>query len=232
MKILAVDCSAGPASSAIFEEGKVLASGFCNVKITHSETLMPMIKNTLSSALLTLNDIDAFAVNYGPGSFTGIRIGISAIKGLALAEDKPCAQVSTLESIAALFGNFKGVVCAVMDARCNQVYNALFQIENGKATRLCEDRAVAVSDVINELGAMDKDIIIAGDGANLFKDFALQNPNVQIALEPLLYQNAVGTAKVAYEKIKNGETISSNELTPLYLRLPQAERELKSRKEN
>ncbi len=231
MKILAVDCSAGPASCAIVEDEKVLSSGFCNVKVTHSETLMPMIKSTLESALLTLKDIDAFAVNYGPGSFTGIRIGISAIKGLSIPDNKPCIAVSTLESIAELFGNFKGVVCASMDARCNQVYNALFQIQDGKATRLCEDRAVSVDSVIEELKALDKEIIIAGDGAALFGDFANEASNVQIAVEPLLYQNAIGSAKVAYRKMKNGETISSSELTPLYLRLPQAERELKSRKE-
>lgn len=231
MKILAIDCSAGPASCAIVEDGRVLSSGFCNVKVTHSETLMPMIKNTLEAALLTLNNIDAFAVNYGPGSFTGIRIGISAIKGLSISDNKPCVAVSTLESIAELFGNFKGVVCAAMDARVNQVYNALFQIEDGKAIRLCEDRAVSVDSVIEELKAIDKEIIIAGDGAALFGDFAMGSSNVQIAIEPLLYQNAVGTAKVAFRKIANGETLSSDELVPLYLRLPQAERELKSRKE-
>lgn len=231
MKILAVDCSAGPASCAIFENGVVLASSFCNVKLTHSETLMPMIKNTLSSALLGIGDIDAFAVNHGPGSFTGIRIGISAIKGLALAQNKPCISVSTLHSIAELFGNFEGVVCAVMDARCSQVYNALFLVENGQVTRLCEDRAVTIDEVSNQLKTYDKNIIIAGDGANLFSSLEAESENISIAKEPLRFQNAVGTAKVAQKKLQNSETLSSDELTPLYLRLPQAERELKKKKE-
>ena len=232
MKILAVDCSAGPASCAILEDNKVLASSYCNVKLTHSETLMSMIKNTLESALLILDDIDVFAVNNGPGSFTGIRIGISAIKGLSLAKNKPCVAVSTLESIACLFENFGGVVCAVMDARCNQVYNALFEIKNGKVTRLCEDRAVSIDRVLEELSAIDKEIIIAGDGAFLFKEFSRACDNIQIACEPVCFQNAIGTAKVANIKLSSNETITSNELAPLYLRLPQAERELKSRKEN
>lgn len=232
MKILAVDCSAGPASCAILEDSKILASSFCNVKLTHSETLMPMIKNTLDSALLSLDDIDAFAVNHGPGSFTGIRIGISAIKGLAIANNKPCIAVSTLLSVAHLFEDRNGVVAAVMDARCNQVYNALFLVENGVVTRLTEDRAVPIAQVLEELNAMDKEIIIAGDGAFLFKEATKSAENIQIAREPLAYQNAVGTAKVANIKLKNGDTLTSNELAPLYLRLPQAERELKSRKEN
>lgn len=232
MKILAVDCSAGSASCAILEDNKVLASSFCNVKLTHSETLVPMIKNTLSSALLNLDDIDAFAVNNGPGSFTGIRIGISAIKGLALAQNKPCIAVSTLESIAKLFENFIGIVCAVMDARCNQVYNALFLVKDGFVTRLCEDRAVTIDEVSEELKALDKDIIISGDGAGLFSSLEDSYKNIRLASEPLCYQNAVGTAKAASEKLNKSEFLSSNELKPLYLRLPQAERELKKRKED
>ena len=232
MKILAVDCSAGPASAAIFEDDVVLAFSYCNIKLTHSETLLPMIKNTLESALLTLEDIDVFAVNNGPGSFTGIRIGISAIKGLSLAKDKPCIAVSTLESIAYLFKNFEGVISSVMDARLNQVYNALFLVENGKVTRLTKDRAISVAKLQEELKAIDKNIIIAGDGTFLFEDFAKSFDHIKTAFEPNRFQYAVGTANAADIKLKNGETLTSNELSPLYLRLPQAERELKSRKEN
>lgn len=231
MKILALDCSATAASCAVLEEDKVIASSFVNVKLTHSQTLLPMLENTLSSAMLTLKDIDAFAINNGPGSFTGIRIGISAVKGLAMPANLPCVAVSTLYSIACIHKNFSGVVCAVMDARCNQVYNALFRVKDGKITRLCEDRAVMISEVITELDNINDDIIISGDGASLFADYAVTKANAEIAKEPLLYQNAVGVGIASKEILDRGEAISAKDLTPFYLRLPQAERELKSRGE-
>ena len=229
MKILCFDCSAGPASVAVMENGKILSSSFVNVKLTHSQTLLPMVKSTLDAAMLSLSDIDAFAINNGPGSFTGIRIGISAVKGLALAENKPCIEVSTLYSIAQLFRNFDCVVCAAMDARCNQVYNALFRIKNGAIIRLCEDRAVMVDEVIAELSALDEKIIISGDGAALFEGFADTHEKVSLAEEPLRYQNACGVAIAAEEAVREGKTLSPDVLRPFYLRLPQAERELKAK---
>ena len=231
MKILALDCSAGPASAAVLSDGNIIASSFVNVKLTHSQTLLPMVKNTLDSAMLTLDDIDAFAINNGPGSFTGIRIGISAVKGLATPRNKPCTEVSTLESIAYLFKNSDCIVCAVMDARCNQVYNALFRVEDTKVTRLCEDRAVLADEVIKELDLVDEKVIIAGDGAGLFEEFIKGKTNILIAQEPLRYQNACGVALAAKEKVVLGNTVSADLLSPFYLRLPQAERELKAKRE-
>lgn len=229
MKILALDCSAVSASCAISEEEKIIASSYVNVKLTHSETLLPMVESTLASAKLTLNDIDAIAINNGPGSFTGIRIGISAVKGMAEPRNLPCAAVSTLYSIACLHKNFSGIVCAVMDARCNQVYNAIFKIENGEITRICEDRAVLIDEVISELDQMKDNIIISGDGSALFRSYAESKENVIIAAEPLVNQNAVGVAAATKEILNRGEAISSEELCPFYLRLPQAERELKAK---
>lgn len=230
MKILALDCSATAASCAVLEENKVIASSFVNVKLTHSQTLLPMLENTLSAAMLTLNDINAFAINNGPGSFTGIRIGISAVKGLALPQNLPCVAVSTLYSIAAMHKNVNGIVCAVMDARCNQVYNALFKIQNGEITRITEDRAVLISDVISELEGEAENVFIAGDGAHLFNTFANSAKNVTVSFEPLCQQNAIGVGIAATEILNNGGAVSANELAPLYLRLPQAERELKAKK--
>ena len=230
MKLLALDCSATAASCAVLEEDRVIASSFVNVKLTHSETLLPMLQNTLSAAKLSLNDIGAFAINNGPGSFTGIRIGISAVKGLALPNNLPCVAVSTLYSIAELHKNLNGIIVAVMDARCNQVYNAIFKIENGNIWRLCEDRAVLISQVITQLEKMDDNIFIAGDGAHLFSEYANGKEKVNISKEPLLYQNAVGVGLAANEMLTRGQTVTANELCPLYLRLPQAERELKVKK--
>lgn len=229
MKILAIDCSATAASCAVCEGGKILASSYVNVKLTHSQTLLPMVQNVLSSAMLTLQDIDAFAVNTGPGSFTGVRIGISAVKGLALPDRKPCVAVSTLQSIAENCLSVDCVVCAVMDARCNQVYNALFRVKGGKIEQLCDDRAVMVREVEKELLTFkDETVIIAGDGTRLFEGFAEQN-DLRIAKEPMRFQNACGTARAAEELLQTKGGIDPEALTPFYLRLPQAERELKAK---
>ena len=232
MKILSVECSAGPASAAIIENEKLIASAFINVKLTHSQTLMPMVKNLLDSSLISLDDIDAFAVSVGPGSFTGIRIGISAIKGLAAKNKIPCIPVSTLEGMAQLHKSENCIVCAVMDARCNQVYNALFKIENTIITRLCPDRALLCDELAEELKKYSSEkIIITGDGADLFYSYVKELENIKLAIEHQKFQSAVGIAFASLEKNKS-EYVSSNELLPVYLRLPQAERELKKKQEN
>lgn len=233
MKILSIECSAVPCSAAIIEDSKVIASAFTNVKLTHSETLMPMVESLLSSAKLSISDIDYFSVAEGPGSFTGIRIGISAIKGMAQPLNKPCVGVSTLLSMAYNYIDSDAIVCAVMDARCNQVYNALFKIENGVITRLCDDRALMFEELADDLkNYSDQKIIIVGDGADIFYPTVPEFKNVKIADSINRYQNAVGVAFAALDKIKSGDTVSYNRLLPVYLRLPQAERELKLKKEN
>ncbi len=235
MKILNLECSATPASVAITENGEILASSFVNVKLTHSETLMPMIENTLSAAKLTIADIEGLAITNGPGSFTGIRIGISALKGLAAPKNLPCAAVSTLQAMAQNYIDCDCIVCAVMDARCNQVYNALFEIENGVVTRLCDDRALMCDELAQEIKKLsqksDKCVIIVGDGAQIFYPFVEALENVRLSAPARRFQNAVGVGVVAQENFSKGETISSKELLPFYLRLPQAERELKAKEE-
>lgn len=223
MKILSLECSATPASCAVAENGVILASDFTNVKLTHSQTLMPMTVNMLERANISTNDIDALAISNGPGSFTGIRIGISAVKGLAAARNLPCFAVSTLRAIAENFADTECTVCAVMDARCNQVYNALFKVEKGTVTRLCDDRAIIIDALMDEIKSINGKIIIAGDGAALFEKYA--KDNVSIADESLRYQTAVGVAKAAKEYTPT----PPDKLMPFYLRLPQAERELKAK---
>ena len=226
MKILAIECSAGPASVAIIEGRKTLAHSFKNLKLTHSETLLPMVEEALSDARLSLKDIDAFAVAAGPGSFTGVRIGIALIKGLALPHKTPVAEVSTLSAMAELFRSTNCLLCCCMDARCSQVYNALFKIQDGEITRLTPDRALLCEELKNELleNYSGEKIIIMGDGANVFfpyaKDFATLAP------EEFIFQDAIGVAKAAKE-FKSPE-----EINPIYLRLPQAERELKLKRGN
>lgn len=228
MKLLAIDSSAKTASVAVTDGTKLLSECFVNAGLTHSRTLMPMVDNVLKQADLSINNIDAFAVNAGPGSFTGIRIGVAAAKGLALPQNKLCAAISTLESIAYSFVDDECVVCAVMDARCAQVYTALFRCSCGKVERLCEDKAVAISNLTDELSVYSEKIYLAGDGADIcFEAMKEKITNVYLSAENRKYQRAYGTALAALNKNKFED---SSVLAPVYLRLPQAERELKLKK--
>lgn len=233
MKILSVECSASPASCAIIDDGKIKASSFVNAKLTHSQTLMQMIINTLDNSATRLCDIDRIAVAAGPGSFTGLRIGISAVKGLAAPANMPCVSVSTLDGMAEQFADRDCVVCAVMDARCNQFYNALFEIKDGIITRLCPDRALLADELIAEIKEIspDKQILICGDGADLFYKQACELENVRLAPENLKLQSAVGVGLYAYKNADKTDTVTPENLLPVYLRLPQAERELKAKTE-
>ena len=141
MKILALESSAVSASVALTEDEKLVAQSFQNCGLTHSRTLLPMAENLLANCGVSLADVDAIAVAHGPGSFTGVRIGVATVKGLALGADKPCLGVSTLEAMAWGARALSGDLCCVMDARAGQVYNALFTVEDGRVRRLCDDRA-------------------------------------------------------------------------------------------
>ncbi|MDD6478544.1 MAG: tRNA (adenosine(37)-N6)-threonylcarbamoyltransferase complex dimerization subunit type 1 TsaB [Oscillospiraceae bacterium] len=231
MKILSVECSATPASVAIIDDRKVLYSSFTSIKMTHSETLIPMISDALKVSKMSVDDIDYYAVSVGPGSFTGVRIGISAIKGLAAKNDTPCVPVSTLFAMAMPFINFDCIVCAVMDARCNQVYNALFKIENNTVTRLCEDRALLCDELKSEIERFlsCEKIIIVGDGADIFYPFVEEYTNVVKADETVKFQNAVGVGFASITDIEKNNTVPPASLLPVYLRLPQAECELKKK---
>ncbi len=233
MKILSIECSAVPCSVAIIEDGNIIASSFINVKLTHSQTLMPMVEDILKASKTDISEIDAFAVSQGPGSFTGIRIGISAVKGLAAPTKKMCVGVSTLRAMAENYKNTDCIVCAVMDARCNQVYNALFEIRNGEINRLSEDRALLCDELKEEIiNLKNQKIIIVGDGTDVFYPFVSDLKNIIKSDIGHRYQNAVGVGFAASEEIKTGNTTLPNQLLPVYLRLPQAERELKSKGEN
>ena len=241
MIILGLDSSAVSASCAIVEkEGttpqKVLACAAVNVKITHSQTLMPLVANTLKTAGMSFNDIDAFAVSNGPGSFTGLRISVSAVKGMAFASDgKPVCGVSTLLSLAhnlveARASTSNGILaCAVMDARRGEVYNALFDVNGETITRLTPDRAISLKDLGMELAQFNsekREIVLVGDGAELAHNQLLpDNCRLLIAPSAKRYQNAVSVCFAA-EKFADVK-----EIMPVYIRQPQAEREREERKE-
>lgn len=217
--LLSMDSSAVTASVALTDGDEIIKSEFVNSGLTHSETLLPMITRVMDGR--KYSELDGIAITAGPGSFTGVRIGVATVKGLAFNDDIPCYSVSTLEATAYNFVDKNAVVCAVMDARRMQFYNALFRVQNGKVERLCDDRAISIDDLRNELKQYDK-VIIAGDGAKLcFQNIELEN--CTLADEDRIYQNAVGVAKAA----QNKNAISPKALMPVYLRQSQAERELK-----
>lgn len=232
MKILALDSSATAASVAIVEDDAIIGQFFINTKLTHSQTLMPMVQSLLDCTCIKIEEIDLFAVCVGPGSFTGIRIGVSAIKGMAMALNKPCVAVSTLDAMSYNFIGNNCIVCAVMDARCNQVYNANYDINEEKINKLDKDSAVSIDELYKKLKTFNKKIMLVGDGANLcYNRFSQKSSNICLAAEHLRYQNAVGVANAGLKLYNEGKTISAAELMPVYLRLPQAERELKKRLE-
>ena len=232
MKILALESSAGPGSCAVTENGKVLASAAMNIGMTHSQTLLPMLQGMLKNAHLSMADIDVCAVSAGPGSFTGVRIGAAAVKGIAFADEKPCAAVSTLEAMACMLRGtpFDGIICCAMDARCAQVYTALFICEMGKVTRLAPDEAISIESLKEKLLSLQRPVMLVGDGAEVCrKAFEGIVQPLYMAPDALRYQQAVGVAFAAEALAERGELCSAQELLPQYLRLPQAERELRAR---
>lgn len=226
MKILALESSAAACSAALCEEETLLAQSSQNSGLTHSRTLMPMVRDLLENAGHTLAEADVVAVAAGPGSFTGLRIGIAAAKGLAWAAEKPCAACSTLESMAWPLAHTGLEICAVMDARRNQVYNARFRGTGAGLVRLCPDRAVSLAQLGAELKEAGTPQILVGDGAVLCYT-GLQELGLDLRLAPphLRFQSAWGVARCALELARAGALTTAAALTPNYLRLSQAERE-------
>lgn len=225
MRILALETSAKAVSAAVTEDGRLLALGFQDTGLTHSRTLMPIVEHLLKNTDFTMADMDAVAAAVGPGSFTGIRIGVSAAKGLAFAADIPAVGVSTLAAMARNAAFADALVVCAMDARRNQIYNALFEAKNGQLTRLTPDRAIGLDDLAEELRGDPRPKTVVGDGGRLCAE-ALTAAGIHCCLAPphLVMQSAATVALEAEEAAKNGGLISAQELLPVYLRPPQAER--------
>ena len=231
MKLLALESSAKAASCAVLSDGEPVASAWQATGLTHSRTLLPMAADLLKNSGLSLADMDAVAVAAGPGSFTGLRIGISAAKGLAWGAEKPCLGVSTLEAMAWPLCHLEGIVVCAMDARRRQIYNAVFRCENGALVRLREDRAISLEDAAADLRDLEGPMTIVGDGAALCYDYFL-TAGVPCALAPahLRLQSAVGVGMAACRLWPQG-AVSPQDLRPNYLRLSQAERERLAREQ-
>lgn len=225
MLILAFETTAKAASVALWEGG-ILGESYQNTGLTHSQTLMVMAEDLLKQCGKTPDDVTHVAVAAGPGSFTGVRIGVAAAKGFAWGRELPCCGVSTLEAMALTLGVWEGTVCAVMDARRNQVYNALFRAEKGELARITEDRAISLEELGKQLREIPGTVYLVGDGSELthrtLKD-AL--PNLAPPPEHRRHQRASGVALAAARQIEAGDPCDAASLTPNYLRLSQAERE-------
>ncbi len=216
MLTLALDSSGRAASCALFDGERLLAESFMDVGLTHSQTLLPLLERTLLSAGVKIGDLDRLAVSVGPGSFTGVRIGVSTIKGLAFGLDIPCVGVSTLAALACYpAGLCEGPVCPVMDARAGQVYSALFEVRGDNIARRMEDAALPVEELRRLL---PEGSLLVGDGAHL-----LYSPDGPFRMAPahLRLQRAVGVALAA----RDLPGVSADRLAPIYLRRPQAERQ-------
>ena len=225
MKILALETSAVTASVAVTEDEKLLAQSFQNSGLTHSATLMPMVSDLLKNTGLTLEEMDVIAVACGPGSFTGIRIGVAAAKGLAFAADKPAVGVSTLAAMARNVAFCDGLVVCAMDARRQQVYNALFEAKDGQLTRLTPDRAISLEDLAAELANDPRPKTVVGDGAKLcFAHLTEAGIPCRLAPAHLVMQNAMSVALEAEAMAAEGKLVSAQALEPVYLRPAQADR--------
>ena len=233
MLTLAFETSAKAASVALTENGRLLGESYQNTGLTHSQTLMVMAQDLLKQCGRTVSDLTAVAVAEGPGSFTGVRIGVAAAKGMSWGAELPCYGVSTLEAMAVSLGTYEGYVCACMDARRNQVYNALFLVDQGEIRRMTEDRAIALADLKTELEHMDGPVFLVGDGANLtYKTLSGDIPNLILPPEHRQHQRAVGVALLAEKQQTAGDSGDANALNPNYLRLSQAERERMEKEKN
>lgn len=227
MKILAIDTSALTATAAILSDDTLLGEISTTTKLTHSQTIMPMIDELLKKVSLDISDIDIFACSEGPGSFTGLRIGIGTIKGLAYGLNKPVVGVSTLEALAHNIAFTDCVIAPVMDARRGQVYNALYKWNNGKLDCLKEPRALSIEELCEEL---TEKTIFVGDGVNVHKEKITELMGEKALFAPvhLRLQRAGSVACAALDK----KAIDAAELTAVYLRKPQAERERECKMHN
>ena len=225
MIVLGIDSSSVSGSCAVLEDGVVLAQGLIHNGLTHSQTLLPLLADTLRQADRSVSLVDLIAVVNGPGSFTGLRIGLATAKGIAAVRHTPCIGISSLEAAAYGVRDFKGLLCPVMDARCGQVYNALFTSDGQVITRLCPDRALPLTQLQQELAAQSLPVLLVGDGTQLcYQRFQTVLPAVQAAAENRRYISGAAVAQLGILYAKRACNPAA--LQPVYLRLPQAQREL------
>ncbi len=233
MLILGIETSAHPASVSILQDGKIIAEVYIHTSFTHSKTLMPMVNSALELTELSISDVDLIAVSNGPGSFTGVRIGIASAKGLAFPNNTNCIGISSLEALAYNLYDTKSnlIIYSCIDARVKQSYNAVYKLTDGKISVLRESRVISNEDIINEIEALPEksSVVLVGDNLELFSSL---KDKVKFAGYNQCYQRASSVAMAASLKYDSNTNYDSALVQPVYLQLPQATRELNKRKEN
>ncbi|MBE6551799.1 MAG: tRNA (adenosine(37)-N6)-threonylcarbamoyltransferase complex dimerization subunit type 1 TsaB [Ruminococcaceae bacterium] len=232
MLILAIDTSATTASAALTEDDKALASFSVNLRLEHSRRILIMIDEVIKLSEKKISEVELLCVSNGPGSFTGLRIGVSTVKGLGFAKNISCCGVSTLEALAENLSDSSDetVICPVMDARRDEFYNALFIKKGSSVERLTEDRAISYDELFKELEEkyFNKRIIVNGDGADKFFVLADKSgrnvENISPSSEMTKYQNALSVARVGKRMHDNNRSCTPDKLMPEYIRMSQAER--------
>ncbi len=225
MNILALETSAKSVSVCLCRDEFLVAQSYQNSGLTHSQTLMPLCRDLLAHCGMEPSEVDLIACAAGPGSFTGLRIGLATAKGLAWALEKPCCGISTLEAMAWQVAHRPGEVLCAMDARRGQVYNARFSSDGARLTRLCPDRAISLEELFSELGEKTGQIVV-GDGAELcYNDGIERGARLELAPPHLRFQTAWGVARAALETARAGRCTDAAGLRAQYIRLSQAERE-------
>ena len=219
MTLLGIDTSGKTASVAVCTEEAVLAQITVYTKLTHSQVILPICKDVLKNAGMELSDIDGISIAMGPGSYTGLRIGIAAVKAMCFALNKKCLGVSTLEALANNVSLHKGVICAVMTARLNLVYCAVFRSDGKKIERITEDGIMPIEELKAQLDAMDGDIAVVGDAAD-----KLEGDRFVIASPHLKLQLASGVCAAAFGK----ELYTPDKLDAAYLQITKAEKDLQN----
>ena len=234
MLTFGIDTCCMASTAALVDDRVLVAQMVTNRKKTHSEMMMPQIEQMFKSAEIDPMEVDVFAAAVGPGSFTGVRIGVATAKAMAQAAGKPCVAVSTLEALAHSSRFFDGIVSPILDARRGQVYNALFDSKKGSLLRLTEDRALALEDLIMELKTIDRDVIFMGDGVLAFEDEVRLALGERAFFSPKTTSMNLGgaVAEIGARIYKNGGGITYGELVPSYIRLSQAERDLLEKNKN
>lgn len=226
MKILAIDTSGANCSVAIIDEEKVICDFNLSIGTTHSETLLPMIDEVCRTSKIDLSEVDVLACGIGPGSFTGLRIGIATIKGFALAQNKPVIGIPTLDSLANNITTFDGLVCSVLDARNNNVYAGIFKHEDEKVVLQDDYITEDLDTLIEILRSKNEKIMFVGDGAVSFKQQFKAALNEKALFAPIHLNNQLSSsvAKAALIRAMNNDFDNADTLNPMYLRKSQAER--------
>lgn len=229
MKILAIETSALVASAAIIEDKKLIAEYTMNYKLTHSQTILPMIQEICSRVELDLQTLDYIACCSGPGSFTGLRIGAATAKGLAHGLNIPIVPVPTLDALAYNIFNTNKIICPIMDARRQQAYSAFYQWESGKLSRITEYMAEPINKIIDIAQELEKEVIFVGDGVPVYEELLKKQEKFLLAPPSCNMQRASCIASLGMELIEEGKAIKGSSFVPFYLRKSQAEREMEEK---